>query len=111
MDQNLYQKNIKHGAGQKGVTPIYSSPGTPTENAYVERFNRLFREDILDAYLFRNIKQFMIIAEQWKEDYNKYHPHSSLEDKSPIEFFDRRQPHLGVLKPQDGAGIEVEIKL
>ena len=91
-------KEYKEWCKTKGVTPIYASPGTPTENAYVERFNRLFREDILDAYLFRSIRQFMIIAEKWQEDYNRYHPHSSLGDKSPIEFFDRRQPHLGVFK-------------
>ena len=28
----------------KGVTPVYASPGTPTENAYVERFNRLLEK-------------------------------------------------------------------
>ena len=104
-------KEYKEWCYSNGVTPIYASPGTPTENAYVERFNRLFREDILDAYVFRNNRQFMVIAEKWQDDYNKYHPHSSLGDKSPIEFFDRRQPHLGVLKPQDGAGIEYGIKL
>ena len=57
-------KEYKSWCESKKVIPVYASPGTPTENAYVERFNRLFREDILDAYLFRNIKQFEIIAEK-----------------------------------------------
>ena len=100
-------KEYREWCKMKGVIPVYASPGTPTENAYVERFNRLFREDILDAYLFRNIKQFEIVAEKWQYDYNNYHPHSSLEDKSPIEFSNRRQPLLGVLKPQEGVGIKL----
>ena len=93
-------KEYKNWCKTKNVIPVYASPGTPTENAYVERFNRLFREDILDAYLFRNITQFEIIAENWREDYNNFHPHSSLNDNSPIEFSNRRQPLIGVLKPQ-----------
>ena len=97
-------KEYKNWCKLKGVTPVYASPGTPTENAYIERFNRLIREDVLDAYLFRNIKQFEIIAEKWRDDYNNFHPHSSLEDKSPVEFSNRCQPHIGVLKPQYGAG-------
>ena len=101
-------KEYRDWCERKGVIPIYAAPGTPTENAYIERFNRLFREDILDAYLFRNSKQFEIIAEEWREDYNNFHPHSSLGDKSPIEFSSRRQPLLGVLKPQEGAALVSE---
>ncbi len=78
-------KEYKQWCKSKNVIPVYASPGTPTENAYVERFNRLFREEIVDAYLFRNIKQFEIIAENWREDYNNFHPHSSLNDKTPIK--------------------------
>lgn len=83
----------------KGVQPIYSSPGKPTENAYVERFNRLYREDILDAYLLSSISQLNIISEKWREDYNYYHPHSSLGDKSPLEYARLENPQYGVLKP------------
>ena len=93
-------KEYKDWCKTKNIIPVYSSPGRPTENAYIERFNRLFREDILDAYLFRNSKQFEIIAENWREDYNNFHPHSSLNDKSPREFSSRQQPLIGVLKPQ-----------
>ncbi|MBK6365044.1 MAG: transposase [Saprospiraceae bacterium] len=56
------------------------------QNGYVERFNRTFREDILDAYLFSSLKQFNIISQKWRDDYNALHPHESLGNKSPYEF-------------------------
>ena len=42
--------------------------------------------DILDAYIFDNINQVKILSEEWMNDYNYNHPHSSLNKKSPIEY-------------------------
>ncbi len=66
------------------------------QNGYVERFNRTFKEDILDAYLFSSISQFQIIADKWREDYNDNHPHDSLGKMSPNEYGKREQPSLGL---------------
>jgi len=71
---------------EKGVKLEHIKPGTPTQNAYVERFNRHFREDVLDAYLFRSLSQVNIICDKWKKDYNDNHPHRSLSYKSPIVY-------------------------
>jgi len=64
----------------------FIQPGQPNQNAYVERFNRLFREDVLDAYVFEDLKQVRILAEEWKNDYNINHPHSSLGGLSPKNY-------------------------
>ena len=56
------------------------------QNGYIERFNRTFRENILDAYLFEDIMQVQILAEEWIRDYNFNRPHQSLGGKTPMEY-------------------------
>lgn len=68
-------------------------PGKPTQNAYIERFNRFFREDILDAYLFNNLNQVRQLAAEWIDDYNEYHSHKSLNGKSPLEYMKENELH------------------
>lgn len=64
----------------------YIQAGKPTQNAYIERFNRLFREDVLDAYLFEDLSKLKKLAEEWRIDYNLNHPHSSLGGISPMKY-------------------------
>lgn len=84
----------------QGIERVYSEPGKPMQNGYVERFNRTFREDVLDAYMFSSISQFDIVANKWSDDYNDNHPHHSLGKQSPREFGKRRQ-YLSNLKTRN----------
>lgn len=70
----------------QGVLLKYIQPGKPTQNAFIERFNRSFREDVLDAYLFESIEDVRNIAWKWMEDYNENHPHQSLKNLSPNNY-------------------------
>lgn len=70
----------------KGIKIQYTQPGRPMQNGYIERFNRSFRESILDAYLFENITQVQILAEEWIADYNSKRPHEALGGKTPLEY-------------------------
>ena len=79
-----------------GIERVYSKPGKPMQNGYIERFNRTFREDVLDAYLFSSTKQFNVLALKWCEDYNDNHPHKSLGKISPRAFRKRNQASLGL---------------
>ena len=67
----------------------YTKPGKPIQNRYIERFNRLFREDVLDAFYFNVLHQLRKLSTKWMTDYNFNHPHKSLGNKSPKEFLSR----------------------
>ena len=81
------------------ITRLYSNPGKPMENGYIERFNRTLREDLMDPYLFTSINQFNMVAEKIIYDYNYYHPHKSLGRKSPVEFGQRDESNIGLINP------------
>lgn len=60
--------------------------GKPHKNGYVERFNRTYREEILDSYLFDDLKTGQILSNSWMWIYNNERPHSSLNYHTPTEF-------------------------
>ena len=75
-----------------GIRAKHIQPGKPNQNGYVERFNRTYREDVLDAYLFESISQLQVMSNKWQEDYNYGHPHQSLKGMTPIGFkYSRRK--------------------
>jgi putative transposase len=76
-------------AKAKGIELLFIQPGKPNQNAFVERFNRSFREEVLDANLFNSISEAQEAADDWVIDYNEFRPHDSLGDKTPMEFMPR----------------------
>ena len=66
----------------------YIEPGEPNQNAYIERFNRTYREELLSLYLFRNLHEVREATHWWRIDYNEHRPHDALEDRTPAECMD-----------------------
>jgi putative transposase len=64
----------------------FIKPGKPTQNSYVERFNRTYRTEVLDMYVFRTLNEVREITERWMIEYNEERPHESLGDLTPSEF-------------------------
>lgn len=61
-------------------------PGKPTQNAFVERFHRSFRAEVLDAELFDTVVQVRRHCAKWQHDYNNLRPHQALKFLTPNEF-------------------------
>lgn len=81
---------MKLFAEKYGLELLFIPPGKPNKNGYIERFNRTYREDVLDAYIFENLSQLQLISDQWKSKYNHGHPHQSLKGMSPVAFKNAR---------------------
>lgn len=75
-----------------GIHLHHIQPGKPTQNAYVERFNRSFRHEVLDAHVFGSLSQVREIVHEWMTSYNEERPHQSLGNLPP-SLFRQQQTH------------------
>ncbi len=65
---------------------LYIAPGKPQQNAFVESFNGRLRDECLNEALFTTLREARACIANWKEDYNRHRPHSSLGNITPSEF-------------------------
>ena len=69
-----------------GIDLEFTQPGKPTQNSYVERFNRTFREEVLNFYVISRLSEVCTIVDAWVQEYNEQRPHESLGNFTPEEF-------------------------
>ena len=81
---------VSQWAEEHGVQLEFIKPGKPTQNGYVERFNRTYRTEILDYYLFSDLDEVRDITSRWMMEYNEERPHESLGDLTPVEYREQR---------------------
>lgn len=74
---------------EHGVATHYIQPGKPDQNAYIERFNRSYRTEVLNAHLFESIAELRAVTDAWLRVYNSERPHDSLGRVPPLTFLPR----------------------
>lgn len=85
----LVSQAFTEWAAAKGIAVRYIQPGKPNQNAFIERFNRTYRTEVLDAHLFANLEQVQAITDQWLVEYNEYRPHEALGGVPPAQYMPR----------------------
>ena len=71
-------------ANNHHITLLYIQPGKPTQNAYVERFNRTVRHEWLNMHMFESVAQAQELATQWLWLYNNERPNTAVGGIPPI---------------------------
>jgi len=64
----------------------YIDPGSPWQNPFVESFHSRVRDELLDVELFACLAEAQVVIGDWREDYNRHRPHSSLGMRAPAVF-------------------------
>ena len=64
----------------------FIDPGKPIQNAYIESFNARLRDECLNQHWFTSLEEARAVIEEWREDYNRDRPHSSLDNQTPEQF-------------------------
>lgn len=78
-------KHFASWAEKRGIELWFTQPGNPQQNAYIERFNRTMRYELLNQHLFESIEEMQNEATQWLWCYNNNRPHRSLGGKTPAQ--------------------------
>lgn len=69
----------------------FSRPGKPTDNPFIESFNGSFRDECLNTNWFLSLDDTKEKIEAWRNDYNSFRPHSSLDNLTPSEVYDKHR--------------------
>ncbi len=77
---------MQQWAAANNIAFTYIQPGKPMQNGLVERFNKTYRTEVLDAWIFERLSQVREITQEWMWRYNHKRPHRSLLRLSPRAF-------------------------
>ncbi len=72
-----------------GIVLHHIQPGKPNQNAFIERFNKTYRDEVLNAWVFTSLAEVRQVTDEWLDGYNTERPHDSLGDVPPCTFLPR----------------------
>ena len=85
----LTSQALTEWCAQRGIGLQYIQPGKPVQNAFIERFNRTYRAEVLNAYLFHSTQEAQQLSDAWLVDYNERRPHDALGRVPPLTYLPR----------------------
>jgi len=88
IDPEYISNELIDWANRQQITLLYIQPGKPTQNAYIERFNRTARHEWLELYLFETVGQAQLLATQWLWTYNNERPYSAIGGVPPRKLLE-----------------------
>ena len=68
------------------VKLIFSRPGQPTDNSFIESFNGSFKDECLNCDWFESLKDTKLKIDVWRVDHNESRPHQAINNLPPNEF-------------------------
>lgn len=77
-----------------GIIPERIKKGCPQQNSRHERMHRTLKTEALDP-VARNIKEQQKAFDYYRNDFNYYRPHESLNDRTPSEYYKKsNRPYI-----------------
>jgi putative transposase len=85
----LTSQHLADWCKDKSIELRFIQPGKPNQNAFIERFNRSYRTEVLNSWLFTSLDEVREITHQWLQSYNEERPHDALGNLPPAVFRER----------------------
>ncbi len=76
-------KAMRKWLNRIGVKMLFTEPGSPWENGYIESLNGKLRDELLNREIFTTLTEAKVLIGQWRREYNHVRPHSSLGYRPP----------------------------
>ena len=77
---------LENWAIENNIKLEFIKPGSPYQNGFVERFNRSYREEVLDLYFFELFQEIREITDEWLDSYNYERLHDLIGDMTLIDY-------------------------
>jgi putative transposase len=74
---------VRNWLKELDVTTLFIEPGSPWENGYVESYIGKLRDERLNGEILDTLMEAKVLVEDWRQEYNRFRPHSSLGYKPP----------------------------
>lgn len=82
-------------AQSKGIALQHIQLGNPSQNDYVERFNKTYRTEALDRrYVFDSLQEVRDMMADWLHRYNHHRTHEALGRIPPVVYRVKLFPDL-----------------